>query len=137
MRTYAVVNDNAIIGIEYSNTSKADNWMRLEFNDPRTIGWIFDGKEWKSPDGLQTFNDLPEQIFYSKLDFMNRFTDSELVNLYNASKASTEITVWLDKFKMSEYVNITDGRTIHGIEMLEVAGLLAPGRSLEILNTKA
>ena len=39
------------------------------------------------------------QQTFSKLEFINRFTDTELVNIYTASKTIIEIEIWLDKFK--------------------------------------
>jgi hypothetical protein len=70
----------------------------------------------------------------TKLEFMNRFTDLELVTLYSAAKTSVPLEIWLEKFKLASEVDITDQRTIDGIAALETVGILAVGRAAEILG---
>jgi hypothetical protein len=69
----------------------------------------------------------------TKLAYMNRFTDAELGGIYTAAKSNVQIEVWLDKFKLAEEINLDDSSTISGVQALEAAGLLAAGRSAEIL----
>jgi hypothetical protein len=69
----------------------------------------------------------------TKLAYMNRFTDAELAGIYTAAKSVIQIEVWLDKFKLAEEINLDDPSTIAGVQALEAAGLLAQGRSTEIL----
>jgi hypothetical protein len=69
----------------------------------------------------------------TKLAYMNRFTDAELAAIYTAAKSNVQIEVWLDKFKLAEEINLDDSSTISGVQALEAAGLLATGRSAEIL----
>lgn len=69
----------------------------------------------------------------SHIDFMGRFTDSELVGIYTAAKSSVAVEIWLDKFKLAGNVNKDDARTISGLQALESAGLLAAGRAAQIL----
>lgn len=69
----------------------------------------------------------------SKLGYMNRFTDAELAAIYTAAKSVVQVEVWLEKFKLAEFIDLTDQRTIAGVQSLEAAGLLAAGRAAEIL----
>jgi hypothetical protein len=69
----------------------------------------------------------------TKLEYMNRFTDVELAAIYTAAKSNVQVEVWLDKFKLAEEINLDDPSTIAGVQALEAAGLLAKGRSTEIL----
>lgn len=69
----------------------------------------------------------------TKLEYMDRFTDAELANIYPAAKSSVQVEVWLEKFKLASEINLDDQRTIDGLNSLEVAGLLAAGRAQEIL----
>ena len=69
----------------------------------------------------------------TKLEFFDRFTDAEQVAIYDAAKTVTAIQVWLDKFKLASDIDVTDPRTIAGINALEAAGLLTAGRAAEIL----
>ena len=72
-------------------------------------------------------------VLPTKLEFFDRFTDTEQVAIYDAAKTVTAIQVWLDKFKLASDIDVTDPRTIAGINALEAAGLLAAGRAAEIL----
>lgn len=71
----------------------------------------------------------------TKLAFMERFTESELVAIYSAAKQSVAVEVWLEKLKMTTgNIVLTDFRTISGVRGLEAAGLIASGRAMEILK---
>jgi len=76
----------------------------------------------------------------TKLEFMNRFTDTELATLYTTAKTSVAVEIWLAKFNATTpdengySVYLTDPRTIESVHMLEQAGLLATGRASEILS---
>jgi hypothetical protein len=76
---------------------------------------------------------IPSVRILTKLAYMNRFTDSELAAIYTAAKSNVQVEVWLDKFKLAEEINLDDPSTIAGLQALESAGLLATGRSAEIL----
>lgn len=69
----------------------------------------------------------------SHVDFMDRFTDEEMEAIYSAATASVKVQVWLDRFRLSSFVDVTDPRTVAVVQALEVAGLIAAGRSAEIL----
>lgn len=75
---------------------------------------------------------VPHRII-TKLAYMNKFHDDELVSLYTAAKSIIQIEIWLEKFKVSENIDLDDPRTIGGIHALEVNGLIGPGRAAEIL----
>ena len=76
---------------------------------------------------------LPVKALPTKLEFFDRFTDAEQVAIYDAAKTVTQVQIWLDKFKLASDIDVTDPRTIAGIQALEAAGLLAAGRAAEIL----
>jgi hypothetical protein len=46
---------------------------------------------------------------------------------------SVAVEVWLEKFKQATEINLDDPRTVSGVQALEEAGLIAPGRAAEIL----
>ena len=70
----------------------------------------------------------------SKLAYMERFTDAELANIYAAAKISPAVEVWLEKFKLAEFIDIADPRTMAGLQALESNGLIGAGRALEVLH---
>lgn len=70
----------------------------------------------------------------SKLAYMDRFTAAELEGIYGAAKVSLAVEVWMEKFKLAEFIDLADPRTLAGLQALESGGLIGPGRALEILN---
>lgn len=76
----------------------------------------------------------------SKLDYMNRFEDAELGAIYSAAKVNVAVEVWLAKFNAATpdadgtCIDLDDPRTVAGLQGMEAAGLLAPGRAAEILT---
>ena len=73
----------------------------------------------------------PEPL--SKLEFLDRFTDAELIVIREAAKASPELDLWLWRFDRADFIDVTDPRTAEGLRSMEAAGLLAEGRAAEIL----
>lgn len=69
----------------------------------------------------------------TKLDYMNRFTDTELATIYTVAKTNVAVEIWLEKFKLSTEINLDDQRTIYGVLALEQFGLIGVGRASEIL----
>lgn len=70
----------------------------------------------------------------SKLAYMDRFADVELAAIYVAAKASLAVEIWLEKFKLAEFIDLSDPRTLAGLQSLEANDLIGPGRALEILH---
>lgn len=70
----------------------------------------------------------------TKLQYMERFTDAELAAIYTAAKSVVQVEIWLEKFKLATEVNLDDPATGAGLQAMEAAGLLAPGRAAEILS---
>jgi len=69
----------------------------------------------------------------TRLQFLNRFTDAELAGIYTVAKTNVAIEIMLDKFRAAEFIDTIDLQTVAGINALESAGLIAPGRAVEIL----
>lgn len=70
---------------------------------------------------------------HTQLEFLNKFTNAELVGIYTAAKASVAIEVFLAKFNAATSIDFNDPRTIGGVMALESAGLLTAGRGAAIL----
>ncbi len=75
----------------------------------------------------------------SKLAFINRFTDTEYEAILAAAKVSVQVEAWVKKFEMTSVepdggsIDITDPRTIAGINALEAAEIIGTGRAAQIL----
>lgn len=88
------------------------------------------------------FRELPEdpvqpgpvKTQITKLEYMNRFTDTELAGIYTAAKNVIQVEVWLEKFKLATDISLADQRTIAGLQALEAVGLLDAGRAADILT---
>jgi hypothetical protein len=70
----------------------------------------------------------------SKLEYMNRFTDTELATIFTAAKSNVALEIWLEKFKLAEFINLDDPATAAGLAALTYVGILAAGRMEGILN---
>ena len=118
---------NKLTGAEvYRYESDAPvEWAGMEFSTHAHAEFIADG-------GVsQEFTNLGP---ISKLAYMERFTDAELAAVYGAAKVSLAVEVWLEKFKLSEFIDLADPRTLAGLQALESNGLIGAGRALEVLH---
>lgn len=69
----------------------------------------------------------------SKFEFLSRFTQAELGTIIELTKTNPAISIWMELFKVAEYIDIESIDTMQGVGMLEAGGIIAVGRSAEIL----
>lgn len=69
----------------------------------------------------------------TKLDFLNRMTAPERIGIREAAKVSPAIHDYMAMLDAAQDVDLTDARTIGGVQALEAAGLIGDGRAAEIL----
>ena len=69
----------------------------------------------------------------TRLQFLMRFTDAEMQAIVAAADASPALKAALLKWQTAEGTTLTDPVTQAGVQALEMAGLLAPGRAAQIL----
>jgi hypothetical protein len=69
----------------------------------------------------------------TKLAFLNRMTSSERIGIREAAKVSPAIHDYMAMLDAAQDVDLTDPRTIGGVQALEGAGLIGEGRAAEIL----
>lgn len=79
-----------------------------------------------------THSDLPPAL--SKLEFMARLTQAELVAIYTAKKTSVEVEIFLTKFSFADEIHLDNPELIQNLQNMEAAGLLATGRAMQILE---
>lgn len=86
----------------------------------------------------------PQDSRLSRLAFRNRFTTAEKVGLEIASlddpsatmeqrQDAAALRVYLKDVDSASFIDLADPTTIAGVQALEAAGLLEPGRTEEIL----
>lgn len=66
------------------------------------------------------------------LQFRDRLTAEEELAITAAGMTSPAVRVWLDRLAAAQEINLDDPRTVAGLQQIEAAGLLAPGRGAEI-----
>lgn len=111
--------------------------------DLEGAAWIIDANP---PLPLWALPDAPPAVVptetkrVTKLAYMDRFTDEELGLIYTAAKTNVAVEIWLAKFNATTpeldgtAIDMLDPRTVSGLYAMELAGLLAPGRAMEISN---
>ncbi len=76
----------------------------------------------------------PTSYTWTKLQYLRRFTQAERIAIRGAATQSAELDDYLDLLALAEEVKSDDHDIVAALNMLECAGLLAPGRAQEILN---
>lgn len=69
----------------------------------------------------------------TRLQFLMRFTDAEMQAIVAAADQNPALKAALLKWQTADGVVLTDPVTQAGVQALEIAGLIAPGRAQEIL----
>ena len=99
------------------------------------------GKRW-NPE-VQAFEPGPPPVVpternVSRKAFLSRFTDAEAIDIDMASVGATReaatVRRYLSKVNAAQHIDLADDETRTGVQALEAAGLLQPGRALVILD---
>lgn len=121
------------------NTDLDGNTIELPAGEESSfVGEVF--PSWGLPDPVIELDPPYIKRRVTKLDFINKFTDQEYVNILGATKQSLIVEAWWKKFELSTpnldgtSVDLDDARTIAGIQGLEAMGLIGEGRAAEILG---
>lgn len=69
----------------------------------------------------------------AKYDFISRFTPTERAGILAAAKLSPTIEVYLFDLQMAPTVQLDSQQTVDGVNALQAAGLIGPGRAAQIL----
>lgn len=89
---------------------------------------------WALPDPVdEPVPSVPTRIL-SKLAYLRLFSQQERIAVRNAATQSPELFDYLDMLKLADEIDLMDADTVAAVQMLEAAGLIAPGRAGEILN---
>ena len=74
---------------------------------------------------------FPDRVKLTRYEFRSRFTTPEKMAMYDST--DTLIKIFLDDIQAAEYIDVTDQATTDGVAYLEAQGLIAAGRSTDIL----
>jgi hypothetical protein len=97
---------------------------------PNFTGYAWIYQPWPAPPMAE---DEAGGRIVTRLAFLDRFQDAELVAILAAAAQSTPIQVWVKKLELAGEVDLDSPRTVAGVRSLEAIGLLASGRAAEIL----
>lgn len=75
---------------------------------------------------------IPQRL--TRLQFLSRFTDEEMQAIAAAAESNAALKAALLKWQAAEGIVLTDPATVAGVQTLEIAGLIAPGRAEAILT---
>jgi len=71
----------------------------------------------------------------TKAAFRFRLTDAEYTSILEAADTDYAVKAWVETFNMVSQVNLSDERTVAGLNVLVSKGLLTQERATEILST--
>ena len=81
---------------------------------------------------------VPTERNVSRKAFLSRFTDAEAIDIDLASMGATReaatVRRYLSTVNAAQHIDLADDETRTGVQALEAAGLLQPGRALVILD---
>lgn len=81
-----------------------------------------------------TFDPIPEVKRMSTTEFMELFTESELIGILDASKVSTQVELFVLKMEQAEFIDLNKQTVIDSINAIAAAGLITTERATVILN---
>jgi hypothetical protein len=70
----------------------------------------------------------------TKVAFISRFTPQEYVGVVAATKTDVEVQAWYDLFQAANVVDLSDPRTVAGVNSFVTKGLLTQERADAILT---
>ena len=80
----------------------------------------------------------PTERNVSRKAFLSRFTDAEAIDIDLASIGATReaatVRRYLSTVNAAQHIDLADDETRTGVQALEAAGLLQPGRALAIID---
>lgn len=109
---------------------------------PENIGsnWVIDANptppSWARPDTPipSIEQPSPPSRIITRLEFRNRFTMQEKIDIYLATNTNVAIKIWLDDLTSAEHINLDDSMIIDSVNQLYTLGLITELRKDEILN---
>jgi hypothetical protein len=131
MKRWALIEDGKVTNVVEQATQPVlfGSWVETptHYVSP---GWSYIDGEFVDPRPPIT---IPNII--TKVSFRFRMTDTEYVGVLTAAKTDVEVQAWVETFNMVSQVNLSDERTVAGLNVLVSKGLLTQERATEILST--
>lgn len=130
MTIYAVIRKSDLVEVYRYMAPAPMEWVGMKFTDYNHVALV----DAETPPPV-----TPVQVKISRLAFITRFTDAEAVALDLSSQGATvkaaSMRRYMQKVNAAEFIDLNRPDTRIGVQTLEAVGLLAPGRSIVILDT--
>jgi len=123
---YAQLNEEgvAVAVSDLAGPVEAPGVIRIEAGAD-VIGKRWDGEEWQGVSAVRPA--------LTRLQFRERFTPAEKLAIYQAAEADLRVRIWLDDLNAASEVRTDYPATVEGVQALEAAGVIGPGRAAVIL----
>ena len=90
-------------------------------------------KQWNEI--TRQFDDVvPPKPRLSAREFLERLTETEREDIFDAAKTSKKLHAFIETVKVSDMFDPNDPRTIAALNRIETAGLIGPGRAAEVFT---
>lgn len=122
---YAIIENGVVVNTVISDLPRAANWIA---SDTAGIGWTYDGANFTAPPAPPA-----PVVPWTRKDFLLKFTPTEYAAIKAATLVNSDVDYYWAIFQAAENVSKIDPVTIAGINALDTAGLIGPGRAAEIL----
>lgn len=119
-------------GVAFAVSELAEKVERADmvWLDPWAVDVI--GKRWTG-EGWEAMPEMVERPALTRLQFRERFTPAEKLAIYQAAEADLRVRIWLDDLNAASEVRTDYPATVEGVQALEAAGVIGPGRAAVIL----
>ena len=80
------------------------------------------------------FDPFPVNKKISTTEFLELFTEPELIGILDAAKVSTQVQLFVLKMEQAEFIDLNKQTVIDGVNTMVLSGLLTRERAAVILN---
>lgn len=131
---YAQINAlNEVVGVSQLTDQVSDPLLLpIGSYDESLLGKIWDGTIFTAP--IPVVPPIGSLNTVSKIQFVNLFTDSELLNILTTAKSNVSVELLVMKVSLSDKIDLSDPLTITSVNMLEQNGIIGSGRANIILS---
>lgn len=134
MSYFAIIKDNVVSGVAVSDSAMnvGGIWIDITSLDLKP------GKGWTYSDGVFIAPSAPtpqeQPKIITKVAMITRFTDEEFVAILTAAKTDVQIEAWYARFNSASQIDLSDPRTVSGMDLLVSKSLLTQERADKILT---
>ena len=124
---FAIINQaNIVVNVGLADSPMGEDWIASDTAGP---GWTYANGVFTPPEPVTP----PPVRELQKVEYLKRFTQEERIAIRTSAKVNAVAEDYIELMNAATVVHLDDPDTIKGVNTLEAAGLLAPGRAAQIL----